>query len=397
MSLASFMQDADAHHRRRRIESSSVPRFPAILSRGGSSASSSSDSSSDQDAGDGDYKEPSAGNTPRRRSATPSRAVSPAAPRQQALRKSKLPASPSSSRASKQDDSDDSSGEQSSAPCLSDSNRGEQLATPNAGKQAGCKRKRAPSTRYSENKQLPPWKSDQPTGVLRAPAKPMVQPQLAAPSAEPALKLVHGDNDWMQGRGPQGLITLGWIMPVKGKPKPLGHWTEKVLRITPRCPLAGFKADSVANQGSVREKAILGNGVVHVCFHPKDPNEASKGVCGRTWSTPVKPTKSRMLSLSPLRTLLPRVTTSNRARHELIQLPTIIKVRLLGTRRQSGTVPVPVPDLAGDGDAPPSPSPICPESGTLPRPRFPSGGPRIPRPALNLTPVRYTVFGTHVP
>ena len=45
-------------------------------------------------------------------------------------------------------------------------------------------------------------------------------------------------------------------------------------------------------------------------------------------------------------------------------------------------VPVPVPDLSGDGDgasvpdlpgggdAPPSPSPICPESGTLPgRPR----------------------------
>ena len=44
-------------------------------------------------------------------------------------------------------------------------------------------------------------------------------------------------------------------------------------------------------------------------------------------------------------------------------------------------VPVPVPDLPGDGDgtsvpdlpgggdAPPSPSPICPESGTLPRPR----------------------------
>ena len=82
-------------------------------------------------------------------------------------------------------------------------------------------------------------------------------------------------------------------MPVKGKPKPLGHWTEKVLRITQRCPLAGFKADLVANQGSVREKAILGNGVVHVCFHPKDPNDASKGVCGWTWSTPVKPTKSQ--------------------------------------------------------------------------------------------------------
>ena len=129
-------------------------------------------------------------------------------------------------------------------------------------------------------------------------------------------------------------------------------------------------------------------GAVHVCFHPKDPNEASKGVCGRTWSTPVKPTKSRMLSLSPLRTLLPRVMTSNRARHdsELIQLPTIIKVRLLGTRRQSGTVPVPVPDLAGDGDAPPSPSPICPESGTLPRPRprFGRGRGRSPVPVPDL-------------
>jgi hypothetical protein len=140
-------------------------------------------------------------------------------------------ASPSSSRASKHDDSDDSFGELSSAGelrsarCLSDSNRGEQLATPSTKKKAGGKRKRAPSTRYSTNKELPSWKSDQPTGVLRAPAKPMVpwQPQCAAPSAEPALQIIHGDNDWMQSRGPQGLITLGWIMPVKGKPKPLGH------------------------------------------------------------------------------------------------------------------------------------------------------------------------------
>jgi hypothetical protein len=76
--------------------------------------------------------------------------------------------------------------------------------------------------------------------------------------------------------------------------------------------------------------------------------------------------------------------------HELIhwQLPTIIKVRLLGTRRQSGTVPGTVPDLAGDGDAAPSPSPICPESGTLrvprPRPRFGGDGPgrSAPRPRL---------------
>jgi hypothetical protein len=77
-----------------------------------------------------------------------------------------------------------------------------------------------------------------------------------------------------------------------------------------------------------------------------------------------------------------RVMTSrsNRARHELIQLPTIIKVRPLplGTRRQSETVPGTVPDLPGDGDAPPSPSPIRPESGTLPRPlpRFGGDGAR---------------------
>ena len=47
---------------------------------------------------------------------------------------------------------------------------------------------------------------------------------------------------------------------------------------------------------------------------------------------------------------MPRVMTSNRARHELIQLPTnSVKVRLLGTRRQSGTVPGTVPDLSGPG------------------------------------------------
>ncbi len=73
---------------------------------------------------------------------------------------------------------------------------------------------------------------------------------------------------------------------------------------------------------------------------------------------------------------------------------TVLRIRVDGRRShiprrglgQQGTdtpipVPVPVPDLSGDGDgarvpdlpgggdAPPSPSPICPESGTLPRPR----------------------------
>ena len=270
MISASVMQLSDAHHDHRRNirRSASVTRSPATAPRRASSASSSDTDAGAADDDDYELEERSAG-TPMRRSATSSRAISPAA---------------ASSHASKQDDSydSDSSGELRSALCLSDSNRGEQLATPNAGKQAGVKRKRAPSTRYSENKQLPSWKSDQPTGVLRAPAKPMVQPQLAAPSAEPALKIIHGDNDWMQGRGPQGLITLGWVMPVKGKPKPSGHWTEKVLRITPRCPLAVLKPDTVVNQGSVRQAANLGKGVVHVCFHPKDPNDAAKGVCGWT-------------------------------------------------------------------------------------------------------------------
>ena len=67
------------------------------------------------------------------------------------------PPSRSSSRAataSKQGDSDDSSGELSSALCLSDSNR-EQLATPNAGKQAGSKRKRASSSWHCNIKPAP--------------------------------------------------------------------------------------------------------------------------------------------------------------------------------------------------------------------------------------------------
>ncbi len=84
------------------------------------------------------------------------------------------------------------------------------------------------------------------------------------------------------------------------------------------------------------------------------------------------------------------VMTSNRARHELIQLlvPTIINVRLLGTRRQSGTVPlgtVPRADLAGDGpggrDAPPSPSPIWRGRGRSPVPDSHRGVRALPGPA----------------
>ena len=106
----------------------------------------------------------------------------------------------------------------------------------------------------------------------------MVQPQLAAPSAEPALKIIHGDSDWMQGRGPQGLITFRWIVPVKGKPKPSGHWTEKVLRITQRRPLGwvesglGRKSRLCEGEGNL----LLGNGVVHVCFPPKGSEQRYK-------------------------------------------------------------------------------------------------------------------------
>ena len=136
MSLVSFMQDA--RHRRKRRRSASVPEY----TRGGSSTSSSDD---DDSVDDGDYEERSAG-TPRPRSATSSRAISPA-PGKQTPRTSVLPASPSSSRASKHDDSDESAGELSSARCLSDSNRGEQLATPSTSKKTGGKRKWAPSAR----------------------------------------------------------------------------------------------------------------------------------------------------------------------------------------------------------------------------------------------------------
>jgi hypothetical protein len=91
----------------------------------------------------------------------------------------------------------------------------------------------------------------------------------------------------------------------------------------------------------------------------------------------------------PALQIMPPVTvmTSNRARHEHTGS---VKVRLLGTRLQSGGT---VPDLSGDGLPGPSPSPICPESGDechyapqspspicrVPRPRFPSGGPRPAR------------------
>ena len=46
------------------------------------------------------------------------------------------------------------------------------------------------------------------------------------------------------------------------------------------------EANTVAIQGSVWERTTLGNGLVHVCFQPKDPNDATKGI-------PVKPTKSQ--------------------------------------------------------------------------------------------------------
>ena len=82
----------------------------------------------------------------------------------------------------------------------------------------------------------------------------MVQPQRAAPPAEPALQIIHGDNDCMQGQGLRGAdnIALDHDHARHGQAEAGGHWTEKVLRITQRCPLAELKADLVANQGSVR-------------------------------------------------------------------------------------------------------------------------------------------------
>jgi hypothetical protein len=40
-----------------------------------------------------------------------------------------------------------------------------------------------------------------------------------------------------------------------GERKQLGHWTERVFRITSDCPLAGLRADSKISDGSVRKKA----------------------------------------------------------------------------------------------------------------------------------------------
>ena len=107
VTSASFMQVSDAHlHRRNRRRSASVTRSSATPPRRASS-SSSSDTADAGAPNDDDYEpeERSAGNTPRRRSATCSRAISPAAPRKHTPRKSKSPASPSSSRASKQGES----------------------------------------------------------------------------------------------------------------------------------------------------------------------------------------------------------------------------------------------------------------------------------------------------
>ena len=60
----------------------------------------------------------------------------------------------------------------------------------------------------------------------------MVQPQRAALSAEPALQIrvTHGDSDWMQGRGPRGLITLGRIMPKSQRFKLLSGCSIRVAR-----------------------------------------------------------------------------------------------------------------------------------------------------------------------
>ncbi len=81
------------------------------------------------------------------------------------------------------------------------------------------------------------------------------------------------------------LVTLGWIMPVpvKGKPKSSGYWTDKVLRITPRCSLAvetglGRKSrlcEAGGNLGQRRRTRLL---------PPKGPEQRCKRgrVCGWT-------------------------------------------------------------------------------------------------------------------
>ena len=105
------MQDARHRRKRRRSASVSSPSRPRDI---GSSSSSDDDAGA---AGDGDYEEQDTG-TPKRRSATSSKATSPA-PRKQAPT-GRTSESPLSRRPSEQDDSDDGADERSSAGYLSD-------------------------------------------------------------------------------------------------------------------------------------------------------------------------------------------------------------------------------------------------------------------------------------
>ena len=116
---------------------------------------------------------------------------------------------------------------------------------------------------------------------------------------------------------------------------------------------------------------------------------------------PAAPATPMVQSLSPLRTLLPRMMTPNRARHELLlkcgcsahadcRRPTIGDRPGDGPRfgRGRGRSPVPVPDLSGIGDSPPSPSPICRGRGRSPVPDSHRGVRALGRPPGQGTGVR---------
>jgi len=91
----------------------------------------------------------------------------------------------------------------------------------------------------------------------------------------------------------------------------------------------------------------VGNGVMHVCFHPKDPND-TKGFCGWTWSTTVKPTETQKRKLG--------------INVNLAYAADVLHTPIIGDQSPSRSQTSPI--CPGTGTGPPSP--ICPGPGTLP-------------------------------
>ena len=178
--------------------------------------------------------------------------ISPAAPRKQTARTSESPASPSSSLASKQDDSDDSAGELSSArvsrtpTAANDWLRQTQASKP-AARGNGHRLHATPATKGCR----PGSRTSQPESFGHRPTRwfsPNVQhrpPSLRCRSftvTTIACKVkVFG-----------GLI-IALDHARHGQAEAGGHWTEKVLRITQRCPSSGWVESGLGRKSGLCE------------------------------------------------------------------------------------------------------------------------------------------------